>query len=608
MDDQPGLTGAFPRRFGASLRAALLALVAVAFLAGILPAGVVLERWLATELERRAQRDVASAPVLVATRDAALHDAMMMHAKEMAHEQAIATALRARDRDQGVVTVEASARNYHYSGVLLGPDGAVWTGPEGSAALADATRAGEMPVRVVSDNTGLHLVAVAPVMAGDEWLGAAGVTLPLDAAAAGALAGLTHSDLVVLVGVNGRWTAAPGDSMLGGRIAQAWHASDVANHVRELELAGTRYLISAAPLGGATALFVRDLNRELALLPVLRRAVLVAGGFALAVALLLGFILAGWLARPVRDLASAADRLSRGDFDAPLPDTSVREVARVRDAFADMRRALAQRLDELRSANRMLEERQARLSALQSELIKRERVTTSARMAAELAHEVRNPIANIRNCLELLHRRLGADDEGREFAAMAIDELLRMHELAERMLQLNRPHVPEVGACDAVAVAREVVALTELGKPVPARVILDTHDSIAVGVPADVLKQVLLNLVQNAREAKPNGLILEIRMRASAHEVQITVSDNGPGIPPKLRERVFDPFFTTRAHAGGVGLGLFLVEGMVRSHGGMVALRAGTDSGGACFELRLPAPALSPDAQPTTAVSVTAQA
>jgi signal transduction histidine kinase len=587
----------------------LLLLVAIAFLAGILPAGVVLERWLARGLERRAAQDLATAPSVVAARDAALHDAMMMHAKELAHETALAVALRARDRTRALAVVEPTARSYNYGGVLVGSEGDVWFGPAGSASLADATRTGAMPVRVVADDAGLHLVSLAPVFAGREWLGAVGVTIPLDAAAAGALTGLTHSDHVLLISDAGQLTAASGDSVPGREITRAWERAEFADNVRELRINNTRYLVSAASLGGATALFVHDLSRELAMLQVLRRIVLVTGAGALAVALLLGYLLAGRLARPVRELAAAAERLSVGDFAAPLPASAIREVARVTAAFAEMRSALAGRLDELRAANRLLEERQARLSALQSELIKRERVATSARMAAELAHEIRNPVANIRNCLELLQRRLGHDAEAREFAVMAIDELLRMHELAERLLHLNRPREPEVGSSDAVAVARDVITLTELGNAgAPIVFSLEPEYAVEVAMPADALKQVLLNLVQNARDAKPNGLVVDIRIRPTVDNVCITVCDNGPGIPPRLRERIFDPFFTTRARAGGVGLGLFLVEGMVRGHGGTVSLQNRHDATGACFDLTLPAAQVPPRraAQPHTQLTIPA--
>jgi two-component system, NtrC family, sensor kinase len=296
----------------------------------------------------------------------------------------------------------------------------------------------------------------------------------------------------------------------------------------------------------------------------------------------------------VRVLASAAGSVSRGDFGAPLAASPVREVAAVTGAFGEMRSALAVRIEELRTANRLLEERQSRLTALQSELIQRERVAAGGRVAAELAHEIRNPVASLRNCLELLQRRLVDDPEGREYAALAIDELLRMHELAERMLHLNRPRDPAVGRCDAAQVAREVAALARIGADgVVVSVVAD--GPMPAAIPPDALKQVLINLVQNARDAVPRGLEMEIIVERGDGLVRVATCDNGPGIPPEIRRRIFDPFFTTRATAGGVGLGLFVVEGVIRGHGGTVAVDD-APGGGACFRIAVPAadPAAAP--------------
>jgi signal transduction histidine kinase len=335
--------------------------------------------------------------------------------------------------------------------------------------------------------------------------------------------------------------------------------------------------------------FVRDLHSALAILVPMRRALAATGAGALLLALLLGAFLARRIARPVRALAAAAGRVSQGDFGSPLEDSRVTEVSRVTESFAEMRKALAGRIDQLRDANRMLEERQERLSALQAELIQRERVATSSRMAAELAHEIRNPVANLRNCLELLHRRLGNDPEGREYALLAIDELLRMHDLAERMLQLNRPRTSLVDSCDATEVANEVASLARLGAgAAEVSVVVESRGRAMAAIAPDALKQIFLNLTQNARDTVPQGLELTLALSRERDLVTIEVSDNGPGIPEEIRDHVFDPFFTTRETAGGVGLGLLVVEGIVRGTGWSVAVGE-AEGGGACFRIILPA-------------------
>ncbi len=448
-----------------------------------------------------------------------------------------------------------------------------------------------MPVSVVAVNGGFRLVALAPVKRGGAWIGAAGVTRPLDEGTAGTLAGLTQSDVVILTAGGDVSAASVADSVVATRIAAAAKVLGPADGVQEVDAAGTSYLVSVTPLGGgASVVFARNLHEELAVLPRFRRVLAGSGLAALALALLLGVLLAARLVRPVKELAAAAARLAEGDFEAPVEPSRIREVDRVAIAFAEMRDALAAHLDELRGANRELADREARLTALQSEVVHRERLAASGRMAAELAHEIRNPVASLRNCLELLLRRVQDDPIGSEFANIAIDELLRMHELAERMLDLNRPRDPTVTECNVMVVAREVTALIYAGAPSDGfEIHVDGDDRARTAIPPDALKQVLLNLVYNAREAMPHGLELDIGVRAAGETVAVAVTDNGPGIAPESLPKLFDPFFTTKTATGGVGLGLSVAAGIVRKHGGRLWAENRTDGSGASFVIELPA-------------------
>ncbi len=595
-----------PRPPRLSTQTALLALVAIALFAGIVPAGVLLERGLARELERQVRQGLAGAPQLLSARDAALGDAAMMHAKDVAHEPELSAALLRGDRAAAARVVQSATGALPYHPVLVDGTGAVVEGPQPPDSLLRATRRGAMPVAVISDGRALYLVSISPVMGDRRWLGAAGVSAPFDEAAAATLATLTRSDLVAFANAAGTVTAAAGDSAVARALARSAAPSSPQGALQELRTAGRRYLVAAAPLGAGRVIFARDLDRALELLPRARWLLGLSGGGALALALLLGLLLATYLARPVRALAAAAAGVSRGDFESALPRSPIRELAQVTTAFAEMRAALAARIEQLHAANRALAERQARLTALQSELIRRERVAVSSRMVAELAHEIRNPIANVRNCLEVIQRRQRRDRQAEEFTSLAIDELLRMHELAERMLDLNRPRQVGAAACDAALLAEETAALARVGRSADeAVVVVQTGGPAPAAIPPDALKQVLLNLIQNAKEAVPHGLRLEIDVRRTAGGVIVTVSDNGPGIPEPLRERIFDPFFTTRASSGGMGLGLSVVEATVQSHGG--AVTAGTaPGGGACFFIVLPAAPSDAAADGPTATPETA--
>jgi signal transduction histidine kinase len=324
-------------------------------------------------------------------------------------------------------------------------------------------------------------------------------------------------------------------------------------------------------------------------------------------------VFAARIARPVRELSTAAAAVERGEFTVPLPTSRVQEVDVMATTFDSMRRALAARLEELRTANAALVDRNARLTALQSDLMQRDRLGAAGQLVAQLAHEIRNPIASLRNCLELIRRRVVNDAEALEFADLAIDELLRMHELAEQMLDLNRPRDPGAQRCRPVVVAREVATLSIAGAG-RERLSVDVvgDDELEAAMSPDALKQVLLNLVQNGREAyegwtsRPaDPARIAINITRGDGGARIEVTDNGPGIPPEILSRIFDPFFTTKDAVHGVGLGLFVAEGLVRTAGGRVtasrasdASTGGAEGRGASFRIELPiAPAI---ASPTT--------
>lgn len=581
-----------------SLRRALLLLIGTALLAGIVPAGLVIDRRLAREVEARARDDLAQAPRLLADRNMAQAEAMIMHAKDVARAAGLAEALARGDRAAAVRAADAARGNFGDAAVLVTAMGQVWTGPPPGAALVDAARRGEMPVSVVSADGALHSVTLAPVRFRGAWVGAAGVSVALGRPAAGIVAALTRSDVLIL-GAGGALTAATTDDTVAALIARHAARGPRDGQVRDVRAGATRYFVALAPLGDvATMVFVRDLSRDFAVLPAFRRVVVASGLAALLLGLLLGTAAALRLARPVGALADAADRLAAGDVGAPLMRSSIREIARLSDAFDAMRRALAARIAEVTGANRELADRQARLEAAQSEILQRERLAVSGRLVAEMAHEIRNPVANLRNLLEIVRRRVDDDPEAREFTDLAIDELLRMHELAEQMLDLNRPRDPAVRECDVGVVVHEVVVLASAGLP-PSVLTLAVDQAAGAGpraaIAPDALKQVLLNLVRNAREAVTQQLRaasapgrITIAVHADADRVMVDVTDDGPGVPPDVLPRIFDPFFTTKGAVHGVGLGLFVAEGLVRTAGGRLTA-SNVAAGGARFHVELPA-------------------
>jgi two-component system, NtrC family, sensor kinase len=570
-----------------SLQRALFALIAFALLVGLLPAALAVDRRLAKELELQTRQELAVAPRLLKERRAALSDALMMHAKDLAGTSDLTAALASGQPSRAARALEG-VNALGRQAVLVGPDGKSWSGMTPPRAALDATRRGEMPVIVVpseKDST-LITLALAPVKQNGKWIGAAGLAVQMDKAEAETLAGLTSSQ-VVIVGPRGTTTAGPIPEQLLSEVIAAARPLSPSDSITELRLGEDRFLAIAAPLDSARVIFVRDMAHELALVPQIRRVVGTYAGVALIVALALGVVFAGFIARPVRSLAAAAARLAAGDFNAPLMTSRITEVSRVSGAFDAMRRALAARLADLQDANRELENRQQRLVALQAELIQRDRLAAAGRLVAQLAHEIRNPVANVRNCLEIVRRRVADDPEGSRFADLAIDELLRMHELAEQMLDLHRPRDQELTMCDAVEVAHAVAALMQAGTNNQLRVFVSGRQPAPTVIPPDALKQVLLNIAQNAREAMDGSGSIELRIVAGPPTTIIDVLDSGPGIASDILPNIFDPFFTTKRAVHGVGLGLFVAEGIIRSQGGEI-IASNRAEGGARFRISLP--------------------
>jgi signal transduction histidine kinase len=572
-----------------TLKSALLGLVLLVLLVGLVPAGLLLDRRLVAALEQGVRDDLSSAPLVLGDRLSSLADARMMHARDIAVVPGLAEAVQAGAVERAIELAGIAAEAFaEEDPVVIGPDGTTWVGPEVPLGLLEATRDGSMPVEVVKSGDDLVTVALAPVKLGDEWLGAAGVWVRMDVDEAAQLAALTRSNVLLMApdGALGAYTGQ-GEAAMG--LFALLAEQPVSEDVRELELGGDRYLLVSAYLeGGARVTFMRSLAEELAIVPTLRAVGAGVFGLALVIALAVGAWFAARLARPVSSLAGAATRISQGDFHASADRSGVREVDQLAEAFEVMRDALALRIEELGAANAELEDRQERLSMLQAELVQRDRLSAASRLLAQLAHEVRNPVASVRNCLEVLRRRVDADEEASELADLAIDELLRMHELTEQMLDLHRPRTAN-GHCDATAIAEEVAALVRVGLgDRDIDISVDAPERVTADIPGDALKQVLLNLVQNAQEALRDQGRIEIRVTELGSNAHIEVVDTGPGIAKEALSQIFDPFFTTKADVRGVGLGLFTAAGLTRSHGGRIAVENRAQAVGARFTVEIP--------------------
>jgi signal transduction histidine kinase len=311
---------------------------------------------------------------------------------------------------------------------------------------------------------------------------------------------------------------------------------------------------------------------------VLARVTLVSAvlaAAALAITILLGLWIARRMTRDLDRLAVGAQAAARGDLDHRVPVSAKDEVGEVAAAFNLM-------MEDLRGAK--------------ERLVIAERIAAWQEIARRLAHEIKNPLTPIQMAMDTLRKTWrkkhpSFDEILEESTATVLEEARRLGRIVSEFSDFARMPKPELGPADLSEVVDGALALYSGAAQVDRRL---AEGLPKIEVDRDQIIQVLLNLVENARDAvasrpEPDGgrIVVSTRIGDAGDRIELAVEDNGPGVSPELKEKVFTPYFTTKQGKGGTGLGLAIVHRIISDHGGRISV-GDAPGGGARFVVELP--------------------
>jgi C4-dicarboxylate-specific signal transduction histidine kinase len=310
--------------------------------------------------------------------------------------------------------------------------------------------------------------------------------------------------------------------------------------------------------------------------------------------LLLAYVLLTYLiVRPISRLTRSVESLAAGAEHVSVKERGSAEATRLARTFNEMALQLRAKHDQLTSRLAELERTTQDLRNKEQQLIHGEKLASVGRLAAGVAHEIGNPLAAILGLLELLREGDLSATQSREFLQRVQRETERIHHIIRDLLDFARLS-PQTGqgfeTSDLRLVIDDAVNLVKpqkASKDIAIQVAIDPRTSDVLG-PRHRLTQIVLNLLLNAVDALEGKGRIEVRAEPSADGagVSLFVMDSGPGIADEMKDKLFDPFTTTKPAGKGTGLGLAVTHAIVQGLGGSIAVN-NREQGGACFEVRL---------------------
>lgn len=230
------------------------------------------------------------------------------------------------------------------------------------------------------------------------------------------------------------------------------------------------------------------------------------------------------------------------------------------------------------------------LRKTQEALLQAEKLAAMGRLTSQIAHELNNPIYGIMNTLELLKTEVPPESKRRRILELSLSETGRLSEMLRSMLSFSKPEEEKRMPVKLNELIEGILLVMEKQmREANVRVTTSFSGEIPeIMASTNQIRQVMLNMIKNAKESMPTGGILNVRTMLSGKNVLIIIRDTGMGIPDELRDKIFEAFFTTKQKVKGVGLGLSVCYGIIKDHGGQISVESEVGKG-TTFIISLPA-------------------
>ena len=229
------------------------------------------------------------------------------------------------------------------------------------------------------------------------------------------------------------------------------------------------------------------------------------------------------------------------------------------------------------------------LQKMQEALLQSEKLAAMGRLTSQIAHELNNPIYGIMNTLELLKTEISPESKRRRILDLSLSEIQRLSEMLRNMLSFSKPEEEKRRPIKIDELIEGILLMMEKQMR-ESNIQVETSfdpDIPEIMASTNQMRQVMLNLIKNAKEAMPKGGNLFIRTGKEDNRVLIHIQDTGMGIPEEIRDKIFEAFFTTKQKVKGVGLGLSVCYGIIKDHGGEIKVES-EEGKGTTFVISLP--------------------